>query len=141
MSRRFRMALGLAVVLVAAGRVEAQGWRVIDPAPQPYLGSSQSISGFPAASAQGAGYGRRAASGGLIETAARRINPFAAPWRASNVAFAPQVYRQPQGVSTNQVRRPFFGTRGPGYRLVQPSTPLGVPATGPIPGADCPTCP
>jgi hypothetical protein len=135
------MTLGLALLLIVAGRAEAQGWRIIDPTPQTYLGSSQALSNGSLASAPASTYGGRVASGGLIETAARRINPFAAPWRASNVAFAPRVYRQPQGVATNQVRRPFFGARGAGYRIIEPSTPLGVPTTGVIPGADCATCP
>lgn len=141
MSRWFRMALGFSMLLIMAGRAEAQGWRVIDPTPQSYVGAYEVLPGDAVASTPAARYGRRVASGGLIETAARRINPFAAPSRAGNVAFAPQVYRQPPSVPTTQVRRPFFGNRGPGYRIIQPSTPLGVPTTGAIPGANCPTCP
>lgn len=138
MSRRFRMALGLSVLLIVAGRAEAQGWRIVGPAPQGTVGGHSVVSEAPTPASS---YGRRVASGGLIETAARRINPFAAPWRSSEVAFAPQVYRQPPMVPSTQVRRPFFGSRNPGYRIVQPSTPLGVPTTGAIPGVNCPTCP
>ena len=137
MSRWFRMVLGLSVLVIMASRAEAQGWRIVDPTPQGYASGQQAI---PVGSAPST-YGRRVASGGLIETAARRINPFAAPSRASEVAFAPQVYRQPPMVPSTQVRRPFFGMRSPGYRIVEPSTPLGVPTTGAIPVANCPTCP
>ncbi|WP_169977063.1 hypothetical protein [Tautonia rosea] len=143
MSRWFRMAFGLSMLLIMAGRAEAQGWRTAAPTPQPqgYVVGSSTLPVVTSPSTLASGYGRRVASGGLIETAARRINPFAAPSRAGNVAFAPQVYRQPPMVPSTQVRRPLFGSRTPGYRIVEPSTPLGVPTTGTIPSVNCPTCP
>lgn len=83
-------------------------------------------------------YARRATPGGLIETAARRANPFTVESveRANRgIAFAPSVYRQPAN-DPYRAARPLFGRRA-----LRPSYAVPAPAAVPVtPAQGCASC-
>lgn len=160
MTRWFRMALGLAALVMISAEVQAQETRTADgrrvivsrPAaegviPGPTLVSSPyQVSSVTTAPPTTIEYGR---SAGLIETAARRINPFSPTSRAWDVAFAPSVYRQPDPGPRARAFRPRFGVFGrpavTPHPVPAPTAGYSLPSSSThgemIPGVNCPTCP
>ena len=144
----FRMAFGFIAVFLATGTVQAQerivsnrsssphrvGYRI--PAPV-IVSNTQPMPSWSFGSA--VVYPGRSTPSGLIETAARRINPFSSASRAWDVSFAPSPYRQPPETLGVRVMRPAFGT--PGYQVLLPTSGSEVPSTQAMPGVNCPTCP
>lgn len=160
MTRWFRMALGLTALAMISGEVRGQELRPVDgrqvivsrPSAEvvvpgqtvvsrPYHVSS--VTTVPPTTIE---YGRPA---GLIETAARRINPFSPTSRAWDVAFAPSVYRQPDLGPRSRAFRPRFGVFGQQavspYPVQAPTAGYSLPHSSThgemIPGVNCPTCP
>jgi hypothetical protein len=154
MVRFSRMVLGLAALLGVVVSAEAQSWSQRDArqvhnfveygapdsgyVPNAYYTSSPVV--LPPSP-----YARRATPGGLIETAARRINPFSASSRAGEIVFAPSTYRQPPPAASYRVMRPGFGPAGYPYSYSSPhaGAPMASPTAGAglVPGVNCPTCP
>jgi hypothetical protein len=153
MSRYGRIILGLAALLGSADSTEAQSWSRRDARRMhnfveygvPDTGSVPNAyyTSAPVALPPSP-YARRATPGGLIETAARRINPFSAPSRAGDIVFAPSTYRQPPPAASYRVMRPAFGPAGYPYSAHHAGVaPMAAPnsGTGLVPGVNCPTCP
>ncbi|QDV32630.1 hypothetical protein [Tautonia plasticadhaerens] len=153
MMRCDRMVLGLAALLAASGTAAAQSWSAGDArrmhnfveygVPDPgYVPNAYFVD--PPTSLPPNAYARRATPGGLIETAARRLNPFSAPSRASDITFAPAPYRQGPPAGSYRVMRPPYGPAGYHYSMSGAVTPMASPTTtggALVPGVNCPTCP
>ncbi|RUL81755.1 hypothetical protein [Tautonia sociabilis] len=152
MNRRVRMVLALLVSSSAAVPAVAQSWSAADARRThnfveygvPDVGDVPNAYYVNATAALPPNvYARRATPGGLIETAARRLNPFAAPSRAGGITFAPAPYRQPLPASAYRVMRPVSGPTG--YRSEESHAGRSVVSPAPsgarIPGVNCPTCP
>lgn len=152
MMRCDRMVLGLAALLAASGAAEAQSWSARDARRMHnFVEYGVPDSGYvpnayfvdPTFALPPNAYARRATPGGLIETAARRINPFSAPSRASDIAFAPAPYRQAPSATRYRVMRPPYGPAGYHYSMSGAVTPMATPTSEEplVPGVNCPTCP
>ena len=122
MRRLLGMAIGMALATASAPDAGAQ-WRPVDVRTHNFIeygvpDTGENPNAYYVTTSQAMPptvYARRATPGGLIATAARRINPLSAPSQAGGLSFAPSMYQPGPTVATGARRfRPVFGS-GPRY--------------------------